>query len=196
MVNLKLQIFVGYYYLFMSMINIGIFCAASETIDASYFECATQVGHWIGENGNTLVYGGADLGLMDCIAKATKESGGTLIGVVPDKLEERGRVSTLLDKTIHTCTLSDRKDELVALSDYLIALPGGVGTLDEIFHVVAAASIGYHQKKVILFNQNGFYDTLIKALQEMSNKGFIRHNLSYYFAEVNSLDQLKEIIRL
>ena len=196
MVNLKLQIFVHYYSLITCMIKIGIFCAASEEIDASYFDCATEVGHWIGENGNTLVYGGADLGLMECIAKAVKESGGGILAIVPDKLEERGRVSTLPDEIINTRTLSDRKDELVAHSDYLIALPGGVGTLDEIFHVVAAASIGYHQKKVILFNIDGFYDTLIKAIEEMSDKGFIRHSLSTYFDVVDSLEQLKEIIRI
>ena len=178
------------------MIKIGIFCAASGDIDSSYFDSATEVGHWIGENGNTLVYGGADLGLMECIAQAVKESGGKILAIVPDKLEERGRVSTLPDEIINTRTLSDRKDELVAHSDYLIALPGGVGTLDEIFHVVAAASIGYHQKKVILYNTDGFYDTLIKALEEMSAKGFIRHSLATYFDVVDSLKQLKEIIRI
>ncbi len=178
------------------MIKIGVFCAASDKMDSSYFEHAAQVGQWIGEKGNTLVYGGADLGLMECVAQAVKSAGGKVIGVVPTKLEEKGRVSHLLDKTIPTCNLSDRKDILVELSDYLIALPGGVGTLDEIFHVVAAASIGYHSKKVILYNQNGFYDTLLKMLDEMAQKGFMRHNLSSYFLVANSIEQLTEITRI
>ncbi len=178
------------------MVNIGIFCAASQDIDCIYYDCATEIGQWIGQNGNTLIYGGADLGLMECTAKATKEAGGTVIGVVPEKLEEKGRVSTLLDRTIRTHNLSDRKDEIVALSDYLIALPGGVGTLDEIFHVIAAASIGYHHKKIYLVNINGFYDTLIKLLHEMAEKGFIRHSLSTYIEEATSLTQLKEIIKI
>ena len=178
------------------MIKIGIFCAASGNIDASYFENAAEVGRWIGNNGYALVYGGADLGLMECVAQAVKSTGGKVIGVVPAKLEENGHVSTLLDETIHTHNLSDRKDEIVALSDYIVALPGGVGTLDEIFHVIAAASIGYHSKKVILYNFNGFYDTLLRALEEMADKGFTRHSLSTYLEVVDSLEQLTERIRI
>ncbi len=178
------------------MIKIGVFCAASASIDESYFESASQVGKWIGENGYTLVYGGADMGLMECVAKATKASGGNIIGVVPTKLEENDRVSELPDQIVHTQNLSDRKDEIVALSDYLIALPGGVGTLDEIFHTIAAASIGYHHKKILFYNTNGFYNTLLKALSEIAEKGFIRHSLSDYYDVVDSLDQLTERIRI
>ena len=180
----------------LHMITIGIFCAASENIDKSYYESATQVGQWIGENGNTLVYGGADLGLMECTAQAVKSAGGHIIGVVPEKLEEKGRVSNLPDRIIRTHNLSDRKDEIVAHSDYIIALPGGVGTLDEVFHVIAAASIGYHSKKIIFFNDQGFYDTLLKALNEMADKGFTRHSLSDYYEIANTLNELKEIIKI
>ena len=93
-----------------------------------------------------MIYGWASLGLMECVARAVKENGGKVIGVVPAKLEENGKVSTLLDEEIHTRNLSDRKDIITEKSEVLVALPGGVGTLDEIFHVIAAASIGYHRK--------------------------------------------------
>ena len=96
----------------------------------------------MGETGKTLVYGGASLGLMECVAQAVKTNGGHIIGVVPAKLEENGKVSALPDRIINTRNLSDRKDMIVEESDVLVALPGGVGTLDEIFHVMAAASIG------------------------------------------------------
>lgn len=85
-----------------------------------------------------------------------ERNGGKVIGVVPAKLEENGKVSTLLDEEIHTRNLSDRKDIITEKSEVLVALPGGVGTLDEIFHVIAAASIGYHRKKVIFYNEYGF----------------------------------------
>ena len=74
-------------------------------------------------------------------------------------------MSTLLDEVIHTRNLSDRKDIMTEKSDVLVALPGGVGTLDEVFHVIAAASIGYHHKKVIFYNEYGFYNELLKALR-------------------------------
>ena len=92
------------------MEKIGIFCSASENIDKMYFESARRIGEWIGQTGKTLIYGGANLGLMECVARTVKENGGKVIGVVPTKLEENGRVSSLLDEVIHTRNLSDRKD--------------------------------------------------------------------------------------
>ncbi|WP_294469872.1 TIGR00730 family Rossman fold protein [uncultured Bacteroides sp.] len=176
------------------MKKIGIFCSASENIDKMYFDSARQIGEWMGQTGKTLIYGGADLGLMECVARAVKDSGGTVVGVVPTKLEEKGRVSTLLDEVIHTRNLSDRKDVITEKSDILVALPGGVGTLDEIFHVIAAASIGYHRKKVIFYNEYGFYDELLKALKTLEEKGFARQPFSTYYEVTNTLEELKEKI--
>ena len=107
------------------MEKIGIFCSASENIDKMYFESARRIGEWIGQTGKTLIYGGANLGLMECVARTVKENGGKVIGVVPTKLEENGRVSSLLDEVIHTRNLSDRKDIMTEKSDVLVALPGG-----------------------------------------------------------------------
>lgn len=84
---------------------------------------------------------------MECVARAAKENGSMVMGVVPTKLEERGRVSDLLDVTFRTDNLSDRKDVMLHEADVVVALPGGVGTLDEIFHVMAAATLDYHHKK-------------------------------------------------
>ena len=176
------------------MEKIGIFCSASENIDKMYSDAAVRVGKWIGETGKTLVYGGASLGLMECVAQAVKTNGGHIIGVVPAKLEENGKVSALPDRIINTRNLSDRKDMIVEESDVLVALPGGVGTLDEIFHVMAAASIGYHHKKVIFYNEDGFYDTLLKALKEIEEKGFARQPFSTYYDVANTLEELKQII--
>lgn len=178
------------------MEKIGIFCSASENIDKMYFDAAYQVGKWMGNTGKTLVYGGANLGLMECVARAVKEHGGKVIGVVPAILEENGKVSTLPDEIIRTHNLSDRKDVIVAESEVLVALPGGVGTLDEIFHVIAAASIGYHHKKVIFYNEEGFYNKLLEVLEDLQEKGFARHPLSTYYNIANTLEELKEVIHL
>lgn len=177
------------------MKKIGIFCSASENIDKMYFESARQIGKWMGESNKTLIYGGANLGLMECIAGAVKEYGGTVIGVVPSKLEENGKVSKCLDQMIHTQNLSDRKDIITEKSDILVALPGGVGTLDEVFHVIAAASIGYHQKKVIFYNDYGFYNELLKTLSTLEEKGFARQPFSSYYEVAETLDELKEKIK-
>lgn len=81
------------------MDKIAIFCSASDNIDPVYFDKARELGTWMGQNGKTLIYGGANIGLMECVARAAKENGSMVMGVVPTKLEERGRVSDLLDVT-------------------------------------------------------------------------------------------------
>lgn len=176
------------------MKKIGIFCSACEEISPRYFECTRELGAWMGQQGMALVYGGADMGLMECMARAVKEHGGTVIGVVPTKLEERGRVSDLPDVTFRTDNLSDRKDTIVRESDLLVALPGGVGTLDEIFHTVAAATIGYHEKRIVLYNIDGFWDNLLVVLEGMQRQGFIRKPLSRFMTVAGTPEEMKEAL--
>ena len=177
------------------MNKIGIFCSACEQISPRYFECTRELGAWMAAEGKTLVYGGADMGLMECIAHSVKEHGGKVMGVVPTKLEEKGRVSDLLDVTFHTVNLSDRKDVILHESDILVALPGGVGTLDEVFHVVAAATIGYHTKRVVLYNIEGFWDSMLAMLQQMETQGFIRRPLDQFLNVATTLDELKDLLK-
>lgn len=176
------------------MENIGLFCSASNDIDPKYFEAARKLGEWMGKEHKTLIYGGANLGLMECAAIAAKENGGYVIGVVPEILEETGRISEFPDEIINTHNLSDRKDIITQKSDILIALPGGLGTLDEIFHVMAACTIGYHKKKVILYNVAGFYDNLIALLTTLDENKFTRNPISTYYETANTLDEIKSIV--
>ena len=177
------------------MERIGIFCSASEVIDTIFFEKANELGVWMGRNKKTLVYGGANLGLMECMAKAVKANGGFVMGVVPTKLEERGAVSDLLDVTFRVDDLSERKDTMLRESDILVALPGGVGTLDEVFHVVASASIGYHSKKIILYNINGFWDGLLTFMDGLKGQGFARRPLERLYGVANSFEELIDLLK-
>ena len=177
------------------MDRIGVFCSASEVIDSIYFDKAQEFGRWMGQNKKTLVYGGANLGLMECVAKAAKENGGFVMGVVPTKLEERGAVSDLLDVTFRVDNLSERKDAMLRESDVLVALPGGVGTLDEVFHIMAAASIGYHTKKVILYNINGFWDGLLDFLEGLIGQGFARRPMEKFYGVANSFEELIDLLK-
>ncbi len=176
------------------MDKIGVFCSASNNIDHVYVERTREFGRWLGQNGKTLVYGGSNQGLMECLAKEVKQNGGRVYGVVPMILEENGRVSELLDVTFRACNLSDRKDTMVAESDIFVALPGGVGTMDEIFHVVAAHSIGYHSKRVILYNINGFYDGLIVVLNQFEALHFTSRPIEQFISVANTLDELKKLL--
>ncbi len=176
------------------MKSVAVFCAASEAVDSKYVQATREVGTLLGSLGCTLVYGGARAGLMEAVASAGKEAGARIVGVVPLVLEERNRVSSLLDEKVHVRNLSERKDIMIERSDLLVALPGGVGTLDEIFHTMAAATIGFHTKKVVLYNAYGFWDGLVALLQEMSATAFVRGNLSDYMLVANNLQELEELL--
>ncbi|MBQ4038701.1 MAG: TIGR00730 family Rossman fold protein [Bacteroidaceae bacterium] len=176
------------------MKNIGLFCAASEKIEPVYAQHAREFGKWIGEQCYTLIYGGAAKGLMEATAAAAKEHGAHVVGVVPEVLIERGSVSKMPNETITVANLSERKDVILAKSDILVALPGGIGTLDEVFHVMAAAIIGFHDKKVVFYNVNGFWDSMATLLQEYKSKNFLRGETEKYFAFADSFEQLIKII--
>ena len=103
-----------------------------------------------------------------------------VVGIVPSVLETRRRVSRYVDEVVPCHDLSDRKAIMVERSDVLVALPGGIGTLDEVFTVMAANSIGYHRKKVVLFALDGFWDGLVAVLQEMDRRGFVNVPLGQY----------------
>lgn len=174
--------------------NICIFCSANSNIPTEYFERTSELGTWMGANGHTLVFGGCNLGLMECVAKAVHDAKGMTVGVVPTIVEKGGKVSDYVDVKILCNNLSDRKDLMIERSDVIIALPGGVGTLDEIFTVLAAASIGYHNKRVILYNIGGFWDSLIVMLDDLKARGVLRAGFEDTVKVAHTLDEIAALI--
>ncbi len=174
----------------MTMNKIGIFCSASDLIAPIYKEKAEELGAWLGRHHKWLVYGGSDTGLMDAVARAAKQNGSMLMGVVPTRLEESGRVSDLLDVNFHAVNLSDRKDLMLQEADVMVALPGGIGTLDEIFHVAASASIGYHDKKVILYNVDGFWNEIICFFDKLEERHFAHRPIRNYILVADTFEEL------
>ena len=146
------------------------------------------------ENGHELVFGGVNQGLMECVAKATKAAGGHTIGVVPSIVEETGRTSQYNDEVITCNNLSERKQLMLEASDVFIALPGGIGTLDEIFTIAASRTIGYHHKQVVLYNIRGFWDSTIAMLDDMQHRGMIRGNWRDYIGVASSIAELEDIL--
>jgi uncharacterized protein (TIGR00730 family) len=176
------------------MKKIAVFCSANNNIDPRYFEKARELGKWIGESNYTLVYGGCDMGLMECLAQAVHNSKGQVIGVVPTRVEKNGHTSKFLDIEIPCQDLTDRKALMMAQSDVIVALPGGIGTLDEIFTVAAASTIGYADKKVILYNIDHFWDQLMDLLHSIEKQNFMREPASRYFTSVGNFEELKREI--
>jgi hypothetical protein len=174
--------------------KICVFCSANEQIDPEFFRMTEELGRLAAANGHTIVYGGVNMGLMECLAKATKEAGGHTVGVVPSIIEKRGRLSDFVDVEIPCDNLSDRKQLMADMSDVFIALPGGLGTLDEIFTIVASATIGYHTKKVVLYNMKGFWDGLVALLDDLQSKGVVRGDWQDYIKTAESLDEIARFI--
>lgn len=179
-----------YLFSYFCSMKIGIFCSANDNIDAEYFKRTEELGQWAAQNGHVIVFGGCNMGLMECVAKAAKTHKGMTIGVVPTKVEERRKVSTWLDVHIPCSDLTDRKQLLMLQSDVFVALPGGIGTLDEIFTVVASATIGYHSKRVVLYNINGFWDSMITMLDDLTEKGVIRGQWRDHIRVATNLEEV------
>ena len=170
--------------------KICVFCSANQQIDSVFFEAAQHLGQWAARNGHAIVFGGHDAGLMHSVSKAAKQAGGQVIGVVPRIIEEMGRLSPWLDVHIPTEDLSDRKSLMMAQSDAFIVLPGGIGTLDELFTVAAAATLHYHQKPIVLYNINGFWDSLIACLDDLNSKGMTRKDWHTYIKTAATLEEV------
>ena len=171
-----------------------IFCSANHQIDHDFFTMTRELGEWAARNGHTIVFGGHDAGLMHCVSKAAKEAGGTIIGVVPRVIEQMGRLSPDLDVHIPTENLTDRKDLMMSQSDAFIVLPGGIGTLDELFTVTSAATLGYHAKPIVLYNMKGFWDSLIACLDDLHSKGVTRKDWHNYIKIAATLEEVAAIL--
>lgn len=176
------------------MERIGVFCASSSQMSPMYYDAARQLGHWLGSHGKTLVYGGSRCGMMEVLAQAVKESGGRVFGVVPQKVLKSGMASDQIDITFYADGLSDRKDWLIGESDIMLVLPGSVGTLDEAFTAMASHTFGEHQKRIVFYNINGFWDDLFVMLDNLEKKGVVNKPFSLFVSRVSTLDELTSLI--
>lgn len=177
------------------MQRIGVFLSSKAHLPETYVRAAEELGGWIGRKKYMLVYGGARKGLMEVLAQSVKAAGGRVMGVVPQILQQRGWVSDTLDITIPTADLDDRKAVMVRESEVMIALPGGIGTLDEIFTVLAANTIGIHRKRIVLYDVEGCWDTLVKLLDEMAAAGLISDGQEKMLAVVRSVEELENLLK-
>ena len=172
------------------MNKIGIFYSSSNKLDDIYYQEAERLGRWLGSHHKTLVYGGANCGLMETLAKTVHETGGHVLGVVPQILIDRHRVSNYIDEQILTRDLNDRKQQLIDQSDIIVALPGNVGTLDEVFTVMAANTIGIHPKKVLFWNINHFWDGLFQMLDGLTETGVVNKPWEEVMLKADTLDEV------
>ncbi len=175
----------------MSLQRIGVFLSSKSGLPESYRQAAEAVGAWIGRTGRTLVYGGSRSGLMETLAQACSAAGGNVIGVVPQIVRDRDLVSDACRTVFYTADLHDRKSAMMRESDIFIALPGGIGTLDELFTVLAAATIGTSRQRVVLYNVDGCWDALVTLIADLRRRGLVDDGIDGRLAYADSIGQLE-----
>lgn len=156
------------------MTSVCVYCASSTQIDEKYFRAAEELGHLIAEHGLTLITGAGKLGLMNTIENAALEAGGKVTGVIPSFMVREGWHHEGLTELIETPSMHERKQTMANLSDGIIALPGGCGTMEELLEIITWKQLGLYVNPIVILNVDGFYDALLAQLEKAVEENFMR----------------------
>jgi len=178
----------------MPIKNIAVFCGSSTGIDPVYIESAKRLGRKIAEENLTLIYGGARVGCMGAVADACLQANGNVIGVIPEKLRDVEIAHNHLTELHVVKTMHERKALMSELADAFVALPGGVGTLEEWFEVFTWAQLGYHEKPCCLLNVDHYFDPLISMLDHIIKQGFMKSSYRDMIIVKTDVDDLFQSI--
>jgi uncharacterized protein (TIGR00730 family) len=170
--------------------SICVFCGSNAGAQPAYVETAEAVGRGLAERGVRLVYGGGKVGMMGAVADAARFAGGEVIGVMPQAIVDREIAHTGLDDLRVVGSMHERKALMAELSDAFIALPGGVGTLEELFEVYTWAQLGIHKKPIGLLDVAGYYRPLVTFLDHSVRERFVRPSTRSLLAVADDLDGL------
>jgi len=177
------------------MKRITVFCASSYGTEKIYEEQAVALGKTLAEQNIELVYGGVNVGLMGAVADGALNAGGKVIGVLPNFLRSKEIAHLGLTELILVESMHERKTKMNDLCDGVIALPGGFGTLEELFEMLTWAQLGLHKKPIAILNVNGYYDSLIELLQTMTEKGLLKEVNQKMLLVSDSIDDLLDQMR-
>lgn len=155
--------------------SICVYCGSRPGENPAYTEAATAVGQWIGQRGGQLVYGGGRTGLMGTVAEATRLAGGRVVGVIPQALVDKELANSACDELHIVANMHERKAMMAERSNAFLALPGGIGTFEELFEVWTWRQLGYHDKPIGLLNTAGYYEHMLQFLGSSVSSGFMGH---------------------
>lgn len=171
-----------------------MYCASADQIDPAYLALANAVGSRLAHGGHSLVSGGGRVSMMGAVAAAARAGGARTVGIIPSHLVAYEVADTEADELVVVDTMRERKRGMEDRSDAFLALPGGIGTLEELFEVWTAASLGMHDKPVIVLDTDGFYDPLWAYLGALRAKGFVRQAALDVLQRVATVDAAFELI--
>ena len=153
--------------------SVCVYCGSRNGLLPAYAEVAREVGSWIGHHQGQLVYGGGNNGLMGLVAQATADAGGRVVGIIPKALQTTENTRTACTELHVVNTMHERKHMMAERADVFLALPGGIGTFEELFEAWTWRQLGYHDKPIGVLNTEGYYDGLLSFAQSSVNAGFL-----------------------
>ena len=176
------------------MKTVCVFCASNRGSNAEYERVAAEFGSMLAAHGLNLVYGGANVGLMRCVAEAAMAGGSKVTGIITEFLAGRHLAQSGLAEMLTVSTMQERKATMERLSDGFVVLPGGFGTMDEMFEIMSGGQLGFHKKPIVVLNINGFYNHLKAQLEFMVSEKMLlpQHAAMVQFADTpaETIDQL------
>jgi uncharacterized protein (TIGR00730 family) len=176
------------------MASVCVYCASSEQIDVAYLELAFEFGARLAAAGHSLVSGGGRVSMMGAVAKAARAGGAHTVGVIPQHLVPFEVADTDADELVVVETMRERKRIMDERSDAFVALPGGIGTFEELFEVWTSLSLGMHTKPVIVLDPDGFYLPLWQYLNALRDKGFVRQAAIDVLSRVQTIDEVLSLL--
>jgi uncharacterized protein (TIGR00730 family) len=175
--------------------NICVYCGSGSGRNPAHAAAAKYLGQDLARSGIGLVYGGGSLGLMGTVAKATLGAGGHVTGIIPNFLSEKERMLRDVQELIVVDDMHERKKLMFEKADAFVALPGGVGTLEELVEQLTWSQLGQHDKPIVLANIDGFWTPFLRLLQHMRDETFIREGLEFSFYVVDDANQILPTVK-
>ena len=174
--------------------RLTVYASSSQLPDPRFRAVAEQLGRRMAERGDELVYGGTAVGSMRAVSDAVRAAGGRVTGVVPILLQDRGLADDGCDELVVTDGMSGRKQVMIERAEAFVALPGGLGTLEELFEVLTLKQLGYHDKPIVLLDVDGFWEPLLHLFEHLFTLGFVRPEYAALYRVVDEVEVLFEYL--
>lgn len=174
----------------MTISNVCVYCGSSNGNEPAYLEAGQEFGRILARSGVGLVYGGGGVGIMGAIARSVMAEGGRVTGIIPEFLCAKEVQLKEITEFIVTDSMHTRKWTMFERSDAFVALPGGVGTLEEVIEMMTWAQLGRHNRPIVFLNLNGFWDPLISLLDHMIKEGFARSQIRSIYSVVDKVEDI------
>lgn len=172
-----------------------VYCSSSNNLPEKFYVVSKELGEKLAQKGFDMVYGGTTVGMMGVIANNALQNGAEVIGVIPERIASFGLKHPELAKVIVTKDMRERKATMEKYADVFVAMPGGFGTFEEIFEILVAKQLGYHDKPVIFVNFDGYYDNMIKMFDTLYENNFAKEEMKSLYFIANTVDEIFEYVK-